>query len=65
MLGAPSPRHVPFAFVRLAGGRGAAFMTQLRGASNARAKTALHRRPRFPGWIDGFAAECLNHDRAS
>jgi nucleoside-diphosphate-sugar epimerase len=58
MLGAPAPRHVPAALVRLAAGTwGAAFMTELRGASNARAKAALGWQPRFPSWIDGFQAE--------
>ena len=58
MLGAPAPKHVPAALVRLAaGGWGAAFMTELRGASNARAKMALNWRPQLPSWIEGFAAE--------
>jgi nucleoside-diphosphate-sugar epimerase len=57
MLGAPQPQRVPAALVRLAaGGWGAAFMTQLRGASNARAKAALDWQPRFPSWIEGFAS---------
>lgn len=44
--------------IRLAaGGWGAAFMTELRGASNARAKVALGWRPQFPSWVEGFAAE--------
>lgn len=58
MLGAKAPRRVPAAMVRLAAGTwGAAFMTELRGANNARAKTAIDWRPRFPSWIEGFAAE--------
>lgn len=58
MLGAPAPRHVPAAMVRLAAGSwGAAFMTKLRGASNTRAKTSLKWRPLFATWIEGFAAE--------
>jgi len=58
MLSAPPPRHLPAAVVRLvAGGWGAAFMTELRGASNARAKATLGWSPRFPSWIEGFAAE--------
>jgi nucleoside-diphosphate-sugar epimerase len=66
MLGAPAPRHVPAALIRFAaGGWGAAFMTELRGASNARAKAALNWRPRFPSWIDGFTAEHANRDRVS
>jgi nucleoside-diphosphate-sugar epimerase len=66
MLGAPAPRHVPAVLVRLAvGGWGAAFMTELRGASNVRAKTALNWRPRFPSWIEGFAAEHVSRQPAS
>ncbi len=58
MIGAPAPRRVPTALVRLvAGNWGAAFLTELRGASNVRAKGALNWRPRFPHWADGFAAE--------
>lgn len=58
LLGAPAPKRVPAALVRLAaGGWGAAFMTKLRGASNARAKTELNWRPRFASWIEGFTAE--------
>jgi len=58
MLGAPAPRHVPAALARLAGGGwGVAFMTRLRGASNARARAQLGWRPRYPGWSDGFEAE--------
>ena len=58
LLGAPAPKRVPAALVRLAaGGWGAAFMTKLRGASNARAKTELNWSPRFASWIEGFTAE--------
>jgi nucleoside-diphosphate-sugar epimerase len=58
MLGGPRPRHIPAAVARLvAGGWGAAFMTQLRGASNARARSTLGWRPRFASWSEGFAAE--------
>lgn len=65
LLGAPKPRHVPAALVRLAaGGWGAAFMTELRGASNAPAKTALDWRPRFRNWIEGFATEHASPRRA-
>lgn len=66
MLGAPAPKHVPAALVRLAaGGWGAAFMTELRGASNARARTALNWRPRFSSWIEGFTIEHASRQRAS
>jgi len=57
LVGAPAPRHVPAALVRVAaGGWGAAFMTQLRGASNARAKAALGWQPRYRTWLEGFAS---------
>lgn len=66
MLGAPAPRHVPAAMVRLAaGGWGAAFMTRLRGASNARARTQLDWQPRYPDWSRGFKAELDRDPMAS
>jgi hypothetical protein len=40
-------------------------MTELRGASNARARTALGWRPRFPSWTEGFAAEYASPQPAS
>lgn len=62
MLGAPRPRRMPAALVRLAaGGWGAAFMTELRGASNARAKTLLNWHPQFRTWLKGF--ETMYPDR--
>lgn len=58
MIGAPAPRHAPSLLVRPAVGRwGVAFMTQLRGADNSRAKLRLDWRPRHVDWRDGFAAE--------
>lgn len=57
MIGAPAPRHVPTSLARLAGGGwGAAFLTRLRGASNARAREQLGWRPRYPDWSGGFEA---------
>jgi hypothetical protein len=41
----------------LAGGWGAAFMTRLRGADNARARMTLDWRPRYASWREGFAAQ--------
>lgn len=56
--GAPAPKRVPVALARMAaGGWGVAFMTQLRGADNARARMQLSWRPRYPSWREGFAAE--------
>ncbi len=55
-LGAKPPRHVPRALGRLLAGEPAAvMMTQVRGASNAKAKRELGWRPGHPSWRDGFA----------
>jgi nucleoside-diphosphate-sugar epimerase len=63
LLRAPVPRRVPAPMAWLAaGGWGLAFMTRLRGASNARARTRLGWTPRYPDWATGFAAE-LRRDR--
>ena len=52
MLGAQQPMQAP----RLAAGEaGAVLMTELRGASNARAKRELGWQPRHPSWRQGFA----------
>jgi FlaA1/EpsC-like NDP-sugar epimerase len=40
----------------VAGEAGAVLMTELRGASNARAKRELTWRPAQPGWRQGFTA---------
>jgi nucleoside-diphosphate-sugar epimerase len=56
-LGAKKPVHVPRFVGRLfAGEAGAAMMTELRGASNAKAKRELAWRPGQPSWRQGFAA---------
>lgn len=56
-LGAKKPVHVPRFVGRLfAGEAGAVMMTELRGASNAKAKRELAWRPKYPSWRDGFAA---------
>ncbi len=54
-LEAPEPRRV-FAFLArlLAGRYGLYFMTEQRGASNARAKRELGWSPRFSSWRTGF-----------
>jgi nucleoside-diphosphate-sugar epimerase len=55
-LGAPAPRHVPRWLGRLfAGEVGAIMMTEVRGASNEKAKRELGWRPRHASWRDGFA----------
>lgn len=58
VLSAREPRHVPVALARMAvGSWGVAFMTQLRGADNSRARLALDWRPHFTSWHQGFVAE--------
>jgi nucleoside-diphosphate-sugar epimerase len=54
-LGARRPRRVPRFLARLvAGPFAAAFATQLRGATNAKAKQELGWEPRYPSWREGF-----------
>src|SRR5919202_325906 len=56
-LGAKTPMRVPRFVGRLfAGKAGVVMMTELRGASNAKAKRELAWRPAHPSWRDGFAA---------
>jgi nucleoside-diphosphate-sugar epimerase len=56
-LGAKKPRRVPRLMGRLfAGETGAVFMTEIRGASNAKAKRDLAWRPAHPSWRQGFTA---------
>jgi nucleoside-diphosphate-sugar epimerase len=56
-LGARKPMRVPRFVGRLfAGQTGATFMTEIRGASNAKAKRDLGWRPAHPSWREGFAA---------
>jgi 2-alkyl-3-oxoalkanoate reductase len=55
-LGAKPPRHLPRWLGRLAAGEAAAvMMTEIRGASNAKARRELGWRPRYPSWREGFA----------
>ena len=55
--GAKEPVRVPRLVGRLfAGETGAVMMTELRGASNAKAKRELAWHPAHPSWRDGFAA---------
>ena len=54
-LGARRPRRVPTFLARLVAGPFAvAFATQLRGASNAKAKRELGWEPRYASWRQGF-----------
>jgi nucleoside-diphosphate-sugar epimerase len=56
-LGAPRPWRVPRFLGRLAAGEaGVVMMTEVRGASNQKAKRALGWQPRHPSWRAGFAA---------
>jgi nucleoside-diphosphate-sugar epimerase len=56
-LGAKRPMHVPRLVGRLfAGEAGAMMMTEIRGASNAKAKRELEWRPAHPSWRNGFQA---------
>jgi nucleoside-diphosphate-sugar epimerase len=58
LVGAPAPMRMPAALAPvLVGGWGAAFMTRLRGADNARARLMLDWRPQHPSWRQGFEAE--------
>ncbi|MET7805958.1 NAD-dependent epimerase/dehydratase family protein [Micromonospora chersina] len=55
MLGAKKPMRVPRFIGRLAAGQtGVVFMTELRGASNAKAKRELGWHPTHPTWRQGF-----------
>jgi nucleoside-diphosphate-sugar epimerase len=55
-IDAPAPRHVPTWLGRaLAGEVVVSMMTQIRGASNAKAKAALDWKPRYATYREGFA----------
>jgi 2-alkyl-3-oxoalkanoate reductase len=55
-LGAKPPRRVPRWLARLAAGETATvMMTDVRGASNEKAKRELGWQPRYPSWRQGFA----------
>jgi nucleoside-diphosphate-sugar epimerase len=55
-LGAKKPMHVPRFVGRLfAGEVGALYMTEIRGASNAKARRDLDWQPDHPSWRQGFA----------
>ena len=56
-LGAKMPMRVPRFIGRLfAGEAGVVMMTEVRGASNAKAKRELGWRPAHPSWRRGFTA---------
>ena len=55
-VGAPEPRHVPLWLGRIfAGEAGAVMMTEVRGASNAKARRELGWQPGHPSWRQGVA----------
>jgi nucleoside-diphosphate-sugar epimerase len=55
-VGAKPPRHVPRLVGRLLAGEAATvMMTEVRGASNAKAKRELGWQPRHASWREGFA----------
>jgi len=57
-LGAGGPRRVPRWLGRLLAGEAATvMMTEVRGASNAKAKRELGWQPSHPSWREGFAGE--------
>jgi nucleoside-diphosphate-sugar epimerase len=54
-VGAKPPRHIPAFVARVAiGAHGVALMTQIRGASNVKAKRELGWQPRYSSWRTGF-----------
>jgi nucleoside-diphosphate-sugar epimerase len=59
-LGAKKPMRVPRFIARLAAGEaGVVMMTEIRGASNAKARRELAWQPQHPSWRQGFAATSL------
>ena len=55
-VGAKPPRRLPRWLGRIAAGEAAAvMMTEVRGASNEKAKSELRWSPRYPSWRQGFA----------
>ena len=56
VIGAKPPRKAPLWLVRLVGGEVIVrLLTEIRGASNAKAKAELGWQPRWGSWRDGFA----------
>ena len=57
VIGAKPPRRVPRWLARLLAGEvGVVLMTEVRGASNAKARRELGWTPRYPTWREGFPA---------
>ena len=65
-LGAPTPLHVPRWVGRLLAGEAAVvMMTEIRGASNAKAKRELGWQPAYPSWRGQFATAAPSTKTAS
>lgn len=65
VIGAPPPRRLPVWLARLAAGEVAvSMMTQIRGASNAKAKRELGWHPRWTSWRQGFRHGLADGSRA-
>jgi 2-alkyl-3-oxoalkanoate reductase len=65
-VGAKPPRHVPRWLGKLAAGEAVAtMMTEIRGASNAKAKRELGWAPAYPSWREGFPAALRGGTRAA
>jgi nucleoside-diphosphate-sugar epimerase len=55
IVGAKAPRHLPVWLARLAAGEvGVAYLTNIRGSSNAKAKRELNWQPHWASWRAGF-----------
>jgi nucleoside-diphosphate-sugar epimerase len=64
--GAKPPRHIPRWVARLVAGEAiATMMTEIRGASNAKAKRELGWTPAYPSWREGFAVTLPGASRAA
>jgi nucleoside-diphosphate-sugar epimerase len=62
VIGAKRPLRVPRWLARLLSGEaGVVMMTEIRGASNAKAKRELGWQLRYPSWRQGFAVELGGH----
>ena len=66
IAGAKAPMHVPVWLGRLFVGEvGVSMMTQIRGASNRKAKEELGWEPRYPSWRTGFRHDFHNDQQVS
>jgi 2-alkyl-3-oxoalkanoate reductase len=64
--GAKPPRHIPRWLARMVAGEAlTTMMTEIRGASNAKAKRELGWTPAYPSWREGFAETLRGTSRAA